>query len=87
MPCPITARQGPCQLKRYHAAVRDFSRAITLNPKYAAAYHNRADAYHHRRLQGAGDDATQAMTLEPGCRMRSPAASARPSGEEFTATG
>ena len=33
------------QLKRYHAAVRDLSRAVTLNPKYSAAYRHRAEAY------------------------------------------
>ncbi len=54
------------ELKRYHAAVRDFTRAITLNPKYAAAYHNRADAYLAiGDFKEAADDATQALTLEP----------------------
>src|SRR6185312_16395276 len=51
---------------RYHAALRDLTRAITLNPKYAAAYHNRADAYLVIGMyKEAADDATQAINLLP----------------------
>ena len=54
------------ELKRYHAAVRDLTRAITLNPKYVAAYRHRADAYLALGMyREAVADATQALTLQP----------------------
>jgi tetratricopeptide (TPR) repeat protein len=54
------------ELKRYHAAVRDLSRAISLNSKYTAAYRHRADAYLALGMyRDAVADATQVITLEP----------------------
>jgi tetratricopeptide (TPR) repeat protein len=52
-------------LKRYHAAIRDLTRAISINPKYFAAYQHRAEAYLKLDMyKEAIADATQAMTLE-----------------------
>ena len=54
------------ELKRYHAAIRDLTRAISLNPKYVAAYQHRANAYLALGMyREAVADATQVLTLQP----------------------
>ena len=49
------------------AAVRQFSKALKLDPRLAAAYHNRATAYQHLdRLDEAPADFETAVRLNPG---------------------
>jgi serine/threonine protein kinase/regulator of sirC expression with transglutaminase-like and TPR domain len=47
-------------------AIENFNQAIQLNPKYAQAYYERADArFHLADYKGSLEDATQAIQLNP----------------------
>ncbi len=72
---PFNGRgKAHAELKRYHAAVRDFTRAVGLDPKFMAAYQHRAAAYLAIGIfREATDDATLRRS-SPRRASRSPVA-------------
>ncbi len=61
-------RQGQSKYaaKDFDGAIADFSQVLTLNPKFAAAFNNRAMARQAKGdFDGAIDDFTQAISIDP----------------------
>ncbi len=53
-------------MKDYISAINDYSKAISLEPKYAKPHHGRGIAkYHMKGYSGALEDFTQAIILDP----------------------
>jgi tetratricopeptide (TPR) repeat protein len=48
-------------------AIADYDAAIAINPQYAAAFYNRAQAWRHKGDTAKADaDAAEAVRLDPG---------------------
>ena len=66
MPRPITIGALPRQQGDNDRAIADYSQAITLNPKYVAAYTNRGNAlFDKKNFDSAIADYSQLIALDP----------------------
>jgi tetratricopeptide (TPR) repeat protein len=51
---------------QYEEAIKDFKKALELNPKYAGAYNNRGNVYHElKQYKKAIEDYKEALELNP----------------------